>query len=88
MNAHYKNEAKEIKLEILSDVDKLLVLEDSLVSHFSSLIGYIRTKLAAYSLIQFQRKQIAEFEHLGMLDGNERDNWLAKLDQRIVEVNL
>lgn len=88
MNAHYKNEAKEIKLEILSDVDKLLVLEDSLVAHFSSLIGYIRTKLAAYSLIQFQRKQIAEFEHLGMLDGNERDNWLAKLDQRIVEVNL
>ena len=43
--------------------------------------------MAAYNLIQYQKKQVVNFEHLGMVDDQEREQWMAKLDSRIVEIN-
>lgn len=87
MNVDYKLEVDQIREEILFDIGRLLILEDSLIVQFSSLVGYIRTKLAAYNLIQYQKRQVEEFEHLGMVDIGEKENWIAKLDKRIVDIN-
>ena len=86
-NLQYKKELDDIREEILIDTDKLMIKQDNLVVQFSSLIEFIRTKMAAYMLVNYQKQLVNSYDHLGMIEENEKLNWLAKLDKKIVEVN-
>jgi hypothetical protein len=56
MKIDYKQQVEQIREEISIDIDRLIVQEDSLIIQFNQLVGFIRTKQAAYKLLQFQRK--------------------------------
>jgi hypothetical protein len=86
MKVDYKLQVEQITEEIEVEIAKLIGQEESLIIQFNSLVGFIRTKQAAYKLLQFQRKQVQHFEHLGMVSEGEREAWIAKLDKKIVDV--
>ena len=83
----YKKEAEMIREEMIIDIHKLGILEESFIVQFSGFVNFIRTKMAAYNLIQYQKSQVNHFEHLGMVDEGEKETWMAKLDSRFVDVN-
>lgn len=87
ISEEYKAEAEYIKEEMVVDIQKLKMLEESFIVQFSGFVNFIRTKMAAYNLIQYQKSQVDNFEHLGMIDGTEKESWVAKLDSRIVDVH-
>lgn len=78
-----KKVCEEMKQAIL----ELEKLENSITLYFEEYVSFIKTKTAAYSLIQFQKQQINEFEHFGMIDEKEKEDWIALLDRQVVKVN-
>jgi hypothetical protein len=62
-NIDYKEQVDEIKEEIMLDIMELTKLQESLHLQFSNLVGFIRTKMAAYRIIEHQRKLLSENEH-------------------------
>ena len=87
LTIEYKEEIKQIREEIILDIDNLVMLKDSLITQFSSFIGFIRTKMAAYSLVEYQKSLVTDFEHMGLLDGSEKVKWVCDLNSRVVGIN-
>ena len=76
----YKGQLDQIKEELRLDTDKLEGKINTFVTQFSRLVGFIRTKSAAYSLVDFQKKEVEELEHKGFFDESEKEAYLSKLD--------
>ena len=51
-NTGYDEQVDEIKEELTIDIMELVKIQESLHIQFSNLVGFIRTKMAAYRIIE------------------------------------
>ena len=51
----YRGEADIIREEMVIEIHKLNLLEESFIVQFSGFVNFIKTKMAAYNLIQYQK---------------------------------
>ena len=87
MNLFCNKTLRKVREEIKLNILKLEKLANTITLYFDEYVGFIKTKTAAYTLIQFQKQQIEEFEHFGMIDDKEKNNWTKLLDRKVVQVN-
>lgn len=83
----YKKEVEEIKDEIVLNVTDLEGLKNALIHLFPGLINFIKTKMAAYRIVEYQRSQLNHFEHQGLISEKMSESWQEKLDKKIAMIN-
>ena len=83
----YEDEVEVVKKEIVFNITMAQKLKVSLLEHCEGLVCYMKTKMAAYSMVEYQRKQIGTYEHQGLLSEKEKDEWAIRFDKRIVEID-
>lgn len=83
----YKKEVEEIKDEIVLNITDLEGFKSALIHLFPGLVNFIRTKMAAYRIVEYQRSQLKHFEHQGLISDSMSEKWEAKLDKSIVAIN-
>lgn len=83
----YKDEIQDLREELVQNINDLIQMKESIQHQFPGLIKFIQTKRASYHLLQFQKKQIDHFEHLGMITDNLKESWTAKIDKRLSKVD-
>jgi hypothetical protein len=83
----YHKVVETVKEEIVMNVHELEELQESVMNQYGELVSFIRTKMAAYSIVQFQKKEIDAFEHQGLINEKEKEEWIIKFDQRIAGID-
>ena len=83
----YKQEIQDLREELVLNINDLISVKGSIMHQFPGLIRFIKTKRASYHLLEFQKKQIAHFEHSGMITENLKEIWLDRLDKRLAKVD-
>jgi hypothetical protein len=71
----YKQETWIVREELKNDITELLIEEDSFITQCNGYVKFIKTKMAAYHILNYQREQLEKFEKLGMVDTGEKNNW-------------
>ena len=83
----YKKEVEEVTEEIMMNIGELEGVKDSLIQQFPGLVNFIRTKMAAYNIVEYQRREIQHFVHDGLISEANSGDWENKLDAKIAKIN-
>lgn len=83
----YKKEVEDIKDELVLNITELEGLKSALIHLFPGLINFIKTKMAAFRIVEYQRSQLEHFEHQGLINDKMSEKWQEKLDRKIASIS-
>ena len=86
-NMDYKDQLDEIREEMTIDIMELVKVQESLHIQFSNLVGFIRTKIAAFRIIEYQKKLLIENEQQGLISERDRQLLSKKFNNRLLCIN-
>lgn len=69
----YKKEILELKEEVAANVNDFVQAKESLTNQFPGLVRFIKTKRASYHLLEYQLKQIDQYEKQGLISEGDKE---------------
>lgn len=87
LNIHFKPQVDKVRGELVQNMADLQEMQESILNQFEGMVGFIRTKMAAYNIVEFQKRQVKEYEHQGLLTEREIDDWAFKFDMKITQIH-